>query len=93
MTAAYRLTDPRTGSAVSVRWPGVEVTGDPALAGRVEAYLNDAPFPALATSYDSRTGERGSRVWLPQRGSWEWLRASLGRAAEELGLVMLVDIP
>ncbi len=93
MTAAYRLRDPRTGSAVVVRWPGVEVTGDQALARRVEPYLNDEPFPALATSCDPRTGERGSRVWLPERGSWEWLRASLGRAAERLGLVMLVDIP
>jgi hypothetical protein len=93
MRAAYRLTDPATGLAVSASWPGVEIGGDPTLVGRIEAYLQEEPLPALAPSYDPQTGERGTRVWLPERGSWEWFRAALGRAAEELGLVMLVDIP
>ena len=93
MRAAYRLLDPSSGTAVSVAWPGVSITGDLALAGRIEPYLGDMPVLALATSRDQLPGERGTRVWAPERGSWEWLRAALGQAAEELGLVMLVDIP
>jgi hypothetical protein len=93
MRAAYRLTDPRTGMAILVAWPGVRITGDLALAGRIQPYLGDAPVVALGTSRNQLPGERGTRVWAPERGSWEWLRAALGQAAEELGLVMLVDIP
>ena len=93
MRAAYRLTDPRTGLAVLVAWPGVRITGDLALAGRIEPYLGDTPVVAVGTSRDLHTGARGTRVWAPEHGSWEWLRAALGQAAEELGLVMLVDIP
>ncbi|MGC8473412.1 MAG: hypothetical protein ACP5PW_03260 [Candidatus Dormibacteria bacterium] len=93
MRAAYRLIDQRNGMAVSVGWPGVKITGDLALAGRIERYLGDAPVVALGPSRNQLTGERGTRVWAPERGSWEWLRAALGQAAEELGLVMLVDIP
>jgi hypothetical protein len=91
--AAYRLADPSSGLAVVVRWPEIEVTGDRELAVRVGRYLDEDWAPALKSTFDTRTGERGTRVHLVERGSWEWLRTCLGRAAEELGLVMVVEIP
>jgi hypothetical protein len=91
--AAYRVTDPASGSSVIVRWPEIEAVGDPELAVRVGRYLAEDWAPALTSSYDERTEERGTGVRLVERGSWEWLRACLGQAAQELGLVMVVEIP
>ena len=91
--AAYRLADPGSGAAVVVRWPQIEVAGDLELAARVGRYLEEDWAPTLNSTYDARTGERGTSVQLVERGSWEWLRACLGQAAEELGLVMVVEIP
>ena len=67
--------------------------GDRELAARVGRYLEEDWAPTLNSTYDARTGERGTSVQLVERGSWEWLRACLGQAAEELGLVMVVEVP
>lgn len=93
MRAGYRLTDPGTGRAVTVTWPGPDVAGDPGLARRIAPYLEEEAVLALRATHDPRTGERGTRVCLAERGSWDWLRECLGRAAQELDLVMVVDLP
>jgi hypothetical protein len=93
VTAAYRLTHSGSGASLVIRWPEIEVVGDQELAVRVGRYLAEDRAPALNSTYDVRTGERGTGVHLVERGSWEWLRARLGQAAEDLGLVMVVEIP
>ncbi|MHB1576773.1 MAG: hypothetical protein ACYCX9_09725 [Candidatus Dormibacteria bacterium] len=81
----YVLTDRMTAEQAVLRYPKLDMEGDPDLCRRLQPFLT-GPIAVVGGRRNPETGRRMTVLRTLAPGSVEWLEACLTRAAEDLRL-------